>query len=218
MGHQVPEHGLLELSVRFQQALLGANRIDAERIVREAAKIYSPLEIAERILAPVLKEIGDQWDAGHLALSQVYMSGRICERLVDQLIPPESELRADQPCIGIAVLADYHVLGKRIVSTVLRSAGYNLIDYGSGKNVPDLASSVVADKLDVLLISTLMLPSALRVEELTNQLKHTPTRVFVGGAPFLFDENLWREVGAHGMGRDAADAIRLVQQFEEESS
>ena len=184
----------------------------------EASQNYSPLECAELLLTPVLKEIGDQWDAGHVALSQVYMSGRICERLIDQLVPPESELRPDQSRIGLAVLADHHVLGKRIVGTVLRSAGYNLIDYGSGKDVSELMPLVLADQLDVLLVSTLMLPSALRVKELSSQLEHTPTQIYVGGAPFLFDESLWQDVGAHGMGRDAADAVRLVQQFEEESS
>ena len=35
-------------------------------------------------------------------------------------------------------------------------------------------------------------------------------RVIVGGAPFLFDDKLWREVGADAMGRNAAEAVALV--------
>jgi len=38
----------------------------------------------------------------------------------------------------------------------------------------------------------------------------------VGGAPFIFDPNLWQEVGADAMGRNAADAIKLLQKYEEE--
>lgn len=34
-----------------------------------------------------------------------------------------------------------------------------------------------------------------------------------GGAPFLFDENLWREVGADAMGRNAAEAVTLVSEW-----
>ena len=38
-------------------------------------------------------------------------------------------------------------------------------------------------------------------------------RVIVGGAPFLFDDKLWREVGADAMGRNAAEAVTLVSDW-----
>ena len=41
-------------------------------------------------------------------------------------------------------------------------------------------------------------------------------RVVVGGAPFLFGENLWRGVGADAMGRNAAEAVTLVSEWMEE--
>jgi len=38
----------------------------------------------------------------------------------------------------------------------------------------------------------------------------------VGGAPFNFDTELWHEVGAHAMGRSAADAAHVVQGWMEQ--
>ena len=35
-------------------------------------------------------------------------------------------------------------------------------------------------------------------------------KVVVGGAPFLFDDQLWQEVGADAMGKSAADAVAIV--------
>jgi trimethylamine corrinoid protein len=35
-------------------------------------------------------------------------------------------------------------------------------------------------------------------------------RIVVGGAPFRFDAELWRQVGADAMGRTAADALDIV--------
>ena len=66
-------------------------------------------------LVPVLEEIGTGWENGTYALSQVYMSGRICEELVDLILPPTDVMRRTQPKIAIATLEDYHMLGKRIV-------------------------------------------------------------------------------------------------------
>ena len=71
---------------------------------------------------------------------------------------------------------------------------------------------VVSDRLRVLLISVLILPSALKVREVCAQLKAagSDVKVVVGGAPFLFDDMLWREVGADAMGRSASDAVAIV--------
>jgi len=43
-------------------------------------------------------------------------------------------------------------------------------------------------------------------------------KVVVGGAPFLFDEELWREVGADAMGRSASDAVAIVERLMGEMS
>ena len=45
----------------------------------------SPIQLAEKVVAPALERIGDDWKAGDASLSQVYMSGRICEKLVDEI-------------------------------------------------------------------------------------------------------------------------------------
>jgi methanogenic corrinoid protein MtbC1 len=35
----------------------------------------------------------------------------------------------------------------------------------------------------------------------------------VGGAPFLFDNQLWQEVGADAMGNSAAEAVTIVERL-----
>ena len=119
-----------------------------------------------------------------------------------------------QPTIAISVLDDYHFLGKQLVRTVLRTAGWTVQDYAQ-QNVASLVARVMEDRVDILLISTLMLPSALRVTELMAQLRAAApgVRVIVGGAPFRFDPLLWQQVGADAMGYNASDAIALVRQM-----
>ena len=101
------------------------------------------------------------------------------------------------------MLADHHVLGMRIVRATLSAAGYEATDYGHGIGARELAERALADGIEVLLVSTLMLPSALQVSELSTLLRGQDSRIklVVGGAPFLFDKRLWREVGADAMGR-----------------
>jgi len=128
------------------------------------------------------------------------------------VLPPSDPDRKHQPRSAIVLLNDYHMLGKRIVYSVMRASGFELFDYGR-MEVDELVERAIADRIRVLLISVLMLPSALKVTEVCRQLKERDTgiKVAVGGAPFLFDATLWSEVGADAMGRSAADAITLVE-------
>lgn len=200
----------VELVTALEHALLSLDHLAVKNIF-ESSNV-PPLQLIEKLVVPAMERIGLGWERGELALAQVYMSGRICEDLVDTLLPPAASERKDQPRLAIATLEDYHLLGKRMVYSVLRASGFNLLDYGR-MNVDNLVERVRGDKLDVLLVSVLMLPSALRVRVLREKLNalDCKVKIIVGGAPFRFDAGLWKEVGADAMGRTASEAIELVQ-------
>ncbi len=103
------------------------------------------------------------------------------------------------------------MLGKRIVYSVLRSSGFDLLDYGKS-TVDELLARVKDDSIEILLISVLMLSSALHIKDLREKLDHRggSVKVVVGGAPFGFDEHLWKDVGADAMGRNASEAVEIV--------
>lgn len=198
----------------FREALESLDRVKADSIFQEVLLELSPIDAVEQVVVPALEQIGGAWDAGSVALSQVYMSGRFCEELVDRTLPPSDPDRKHQPRSAIVVLSDYHDLGKRIVYSVMRASGFELFDYGR-MDVEALVDRAIADKIRVLMISVLMLPSALKVREVCLFLKArgSNARVIVGGAPFLFDSQLWQEVGADAMGSSAAQAVAIVERM-----
>lgn len=197
----------------LETALLAVDRISAARIVHDACIHHTSVQCLETLVVPALENIGRKWESGTVALSQIYMSGRICEELVDRMLPDGDPNRVIQPKIAIGVLEDHHTLGKRIVFSVLRAGGYNLVDYGQGITVNDLVRTVIRDDVDILLISTLMLPAALRTKEAISRIKKEKpkTRVIVGGAPFNFDPALWKEVGADAMGHTASETLEIIK-------
>lgn len=198
----------------FEQALLALDRLAARNILRQSKDGRTPIQFVEKVIVPALERIGTGWEQGQVALSQVYMSGRICEELVDTILPPGAPERKNQPGMAIAVLEDYHLLGKRIVYSVLRASGFELQDYGR-VTVDDLVNRVREDSLEVLLISALMLPSALAVKDVRAKLNQTGAnvKIVVGGAPFRFDDNLWQEVGADDVGKNASEAVRVITEI-----
>jgi methanogenic corrinoid protein MtbC1 len=203
-----------ELIKPFRESLEMLDRVSAENLFNQALSTLSPIEAIEQVVVPALEQIGAAWEAGSVALSQVYLSGRFCEELVDRALPPSDPDRKNQPRSAIVVLSDYHMLGKRIVYSVMRASGFELFDYGR-MDVDELVARALADKIRVLLISVLILPSALKVRDVCDRLNAAGSgiRVLVGGAPFLFDDQMWREVGADAMGRSAAEAIAVVERW-----
>ena len=201
-----------ELIKPFRESLEMLDRVTAENVFKQALTTMTPIQAVEQVVVPALEQMGAAWEDGSVALSQVYMSGRFCEELVERALPPSDPDRKHQPRSAIVVLSDYHMLGKRIVYSVMRASGFELFDYGR-MDVDALVERALADKIRVLLISVLILPSALKVREVCTRLRATGSgiKVVVGGAPFLFDEQMWREVGADAMGRSAADAVAIVQ-------
>lgn len=202
---------LNESKLELDDRLRAVDRIGAEKVIRTSLSLYSPSVVAEHIISTALEDLGFAWEKGEASLSQIFMAGRIAEDLVEHLYPITPISESLKTRVAIATLDDFHLLGKRIVLSVLRASGFCVLDYGR-QTVPDLAARVVADGIEILLVSTLMLRAALRVLALREaiELQGHRIKIIVGGAPFRFDHRLAEEVGADAMGLTASDAIHIL--------
>jgi methanogenic corrinoid protein MtbC1 len=203
-----------DLVYRLKRFLLALDGAGARKLVQAERLRRSPFEVVERVIAPALDDLGRGWDTGQVALSQLYMAGRLCEEMVLALLPDPAPSEASGARLAIATLDDYHMLGKRIVLAALRASGFRLADYG--RQVPEgLVAKVLDEKIEVLLLSALMLPSALRVAEVKKLLdaKGANVRLVVGGAPFRLDKGLAREVGADETGANTSEAVEIVRRL-----
>jgi methanogenic corrinoid protein MtbC1 len=204
-------------SKNLERALLLLDKQAAEKVFNDALSIGSPIEVVGELVSLALNRIGEDWENGKLSLSQVYMSGIICEELIDKILPPQSPDRKAQPKMAIGVFEDYHMLGKRIIFSSLRASGFELSDLGGGLTIDKLVELVQRDNIKILLLSVLMLPSALHVKELKNKLNGSDVKIVVGGAPFRFDNQMWKEVGADACGANVSEAVQIVSKLMEDA-
>ena len=79
----------------FEQALVSMDRLGAGKLLAAAQGSMNAGEVVEKLVVPTLEKMGAEWESGRLALSQIYMVGRICEELVDRILPPASPQRID---------------------------------------------------------------------------------------------------------------------------
>ena len=195
----------------FIQAVLRASKPDAERVLHQIKDDSSFSNGVESIVVTSLERIGHDWETGKVALSQIYMSGRICEDLMADTLRENNIQEGIPGRYAIALLNDYHMLGKRIVLSALRSSGFSIQDWG--RQTPEqIVSRIEENGTEVALISTLMLSSALSVSEVRSKLdaRGLKCKLLVGGAPFRLDKNLWKEVGADSTADNAMGSIKAL--------
>jgi len=199
----------------FEIALTQIDRIRIEEIFNQAKELFKPIQIVNVLITPTLQKIGEKWEDGSVGLAQIYMAGKICEDLIDKLISFKKIRIKDHPKMGIVVLEDYHNLGKKTIQMYLQNSGYDIIDYGAGITSEDLLRYVKRDNIELLFISTLMLRSALRIRDFIDKKNEAElnTKIIVGGAPFNFDTELWKVVGADAYGRNPSDVLHLLSEF-----
>jgi len=201
--------------ISFKNALLQSDKNTAGQILQNQLEKSKKIEMLESMLTPALEDIGLEWVNGDVSLIQVYMSGRICEELINNILEESKTGNTKHPVTAITCLTDNHLLGKRILLSLFKTRGYNLIDYGGGISVEDLFKKIQEDKVEILLVSTLMLNSALKIADLKELIDKArmKTLIVAGGAPFRFDKNLWREVGADYTADTAIEGLNLYSEL-----
>ncbi|MGM0500095.1 MAG: cobalamin B12-binding domain-containing protein [Bacillota bacterium] len=199
----------------FKTALLQIDRIKAAEIFKKTYQKDQNFEELEDLTVEALEKIGDGWEEGKFSLSQVYMSGIICEELIEKYIPEDKFSDENRMKIAIGVLQDHHGLGKRIIHSVLKAGGYEVIDFGQGLSVEEIVEKTLKREIDILMISTLMLPSALKVKEVVENLRSrgSSVKIIVGGAPFRLDSSLWQQVNADADGKNGVKALKIIEKY-----
>lgn len=204
-----------EYQIEFEESLLQYDKRSASSILREFISENQEADFIDEMIVSSLINIGEKWEKGDAALSQVYMSSRLCEELYEKLLFEELRPKKASPPIAIVTLEDSHILGKKIVTSVMKANGYSLVDFGFGISAESVIQRVIEDGIKILMISVLMYPSAYKVKRISEGLhkRGCSVKILVGGSPFNMDPELWKTVGADGMGKTPGEGIKILENW-----
>jgi len=180
-----------------------------------------PLDLIQQVIVPTLTKIGQDFQDFVIFLPELMSAGDAAGKVTSIL--EEVMVSSGQPISSLgtvvigAVENDVHDIGKNIVSTLLRSHGFKVIDLGR-----DIAPSAFLDaahkeKADIIAMSSLMTttrPSTRSTINLFTEVKMRDKYKFVVGGGCITQE--WAdEIGADGYAPDAASAVELCKSIQE---
>ena len=175
--------------------------------------------ITTHILERTVETVGKEQIDRLVPLSEIYVNGRIIEACMDILLPllekDHKKENLGKVIIGNAY-GDYHALGRQIISTFLRMAGFDVTDLGLSVSNEAFVEAVKEQRSNLICVSALILHTAEEVVQLRdlldkNGLQHV--KILVGGAPFNFEPRLVQKVKADAMAANGIEAIKVAKEL-----
>lgn len=205
-----------DLTLKFKEHLIDYDKTSSKELLRSLFNSDGDYTVINKIFFDALNDIGEEWNKGKLSLAQVYMSGVLCEELINDFFNLEDKKDVDSN-IAIVTFSDYHILGKKILYSQISVCGYQIKDFGQISDNEKLVKRCINERIELLMISVLMLPSALKIKELRAcfEREKYDIEIIVGGAPFVFNPLLYKEVGANATGKTPTDAMRYIDKWRE---
>lgn len=178
-----------------------------------------PLETVENGLSKGMDDIGEKFGKGEIFLPELLMAANAFKSAME-ILKPELEAQqmqtAQQGTILIGtVKGDVHNIGKDIVSTVLETKGFNVVDIGVDNDTLSIIQEAEKADADVIALSCLMTTTMPAQREFIEVLEEMNLRekyfVVVGGGPVTQE---WAdEIKADGYGESAVEAPALVKEL-----
>ncbi|MDW7675446.1 MAG: corrinoid protein [Bacillota bacterium] len=174
-----------------------------------------PIEIINKGLIAGMNVVGVRFKAGEMYVPEVLMAAKAMSagvELVKPLINDEDMPSQGKVLIG-TVKGDLHDIGKNLVSMMMESSGFEVINLGVDVAPEKFVEAIRQHKPQILGLSALLTTTMLAMKETVDVLVEEGLRdsvkIIIGGAPVT--ASFADEIGADGFAPDAASASDLAK-------
>jgi len=180
-------------------------------------KQIDPLVVVEEGLSKGMEIVGERFERGEAYLPELLMAAdtfnAAMEILKPVIVSQKKQIAKEGTVIIGTVKGDIHHIGKNIVTTVLETRGFSVVDMGVDVQSLSFIEEAEKVKANVIALSSVMTTTMPAQREVIEILKEKKLRdkyiVIVGGGPVT---QKWADdIGADGYGESAVHAVELVK-------
>jgi excisionase family DNA binding protein len=199
---------------RLLERLLAGDEAGAWRVVESALVTrMRPDRVHLDLLAPCLREIGDRWAAGSLSVGDEHVASAVAVRLAARLAPLCARRGRTRGTLVIGGSAgELHGLPLTLVTNVLRSRGWEVVELGPNTPAADVIEAV--GRTDRLRAVGVSVGSDGAKESAARTLAAVRDRYpgvpLLAGGPGVPDATVARRLGGDGWAADADQLDALL--------
>jgi 5-methyltetrahydrofolate--homocysteine methyltransferase len=198
------------------QTLMQGNVGKLISLVNEALDAGKPAsEILSDELVIGMDLVGEKMASGEMFIPEVLMTARAMHAAVEVLKPylAEGESSSAGKLVIGTVKGDLHDIGKNLVSIMLESSGFEIIDLGVDVGPEVFAEAIKEHQPDIVGLSALLTTTLPMVKTTIDSIEasglRSKVKIIVGGAPVT--QAYADGIGADGYAPDAGSASRLAK-------
>jgi len=190
---------------------------EASRKTLEAG--IPPYKAISEGMAKGMEIIGRKFADGEYFLSELVMAGEVMKEgmaILEPHLKSDRTTRVAKVVIG-TVKGDLHDIGKNIVTTLLRSAGFEVYDLGTDVPVEVFVNKIRETDADIVGMSALLSTTVVEMKNVVKTFRKLGLRqikTIIGGAAVT--ERFAKEIGVDAFANDAIQGVTMCRRWAEE--
>ena len=181
------EELVIEIRNKLFLSLTDGNLKDARKIHTGFTEERSLDKFYERIMTPVMTEIGELWAKGELSIATEHVASNTAHSLVKVI---SDDYRKSKKTKGIIVLTtpvgEDHNLGCNMLDSFLTSKGFTIFNLSPSTPAESLIEFIKASKPNALFVSVTLEENIRMGQRLVKKIheKFNSLQIFIGGQAF----------------------------------
>lgn len=177
---RVPRGGYDAAAARLYDLVVAGEERAARRAVAALAETGVDMTtISHEVLAPVMRRVGDAWEAGAISVAIEHRSAAIVERALGEHVPTPRGRRRGVAMVA-AVEGERHSLPTLFAATALRDDNWYVHHLGADLPTADIERFCEDADVDLVVLSATMAPAVAASEQIADRLRTEGITTLVG--------------------------------------
>ena len=198
----------------LKTAVISGKRKDARELTTALLdKGIAPEVLLDEALIPAMAVVGDKFKRNEVFVPEMLVSARAMKESMKLIEPKliEAGIKPEFKALIGTVEGDLHDIGKNLVATMWKGAGFDVIDLGVNVTPAAFVQATEEHNPDIIGLSALLTTTMPSMRDTVTAIRATGKnpRIVIGGAPVT--QAYADEIGADGYSTDAASAVDLAK-------
>lgn len=167
---------------QLYKKLTDGNIEDCVKIFEEYEKLFNTADFFDKILKPVMYQIGEDWASNKISVATEHVASNIALTLVKIIMDKVSGSGNKKKIIICVPLGEEHHLGCDVLETYLSIKGYKIFNIGTSIPTESILTFIENNKPDAVLISITIEDNLLAGQRLIKKIRSEyKIPILVGG-------------------------------------
>lgn len=197
---------------RMISAVTRFDEAELDQIYDEALALHSITKVTERLLLPMLVELGQRWEKGVGTVTEEHFFSTFLRNKLGARLHHRAHRNAGSRILAACLPGELHEFGLLIFSLAALEQGLSVLLLAANTPLEELVRTATRAHCAAIVLSATVAPaSRLLAEQLPSVVNASPMPVFLGGLASVTQHDAMVAAGVEPLGVDIDAAIQRIQ-------